>query len=377
MLTTAHNTMPDRLIKNELESAKRTIRFFEAILRSTNNGVIVTDATKNIIVANDMFCAFFGNTLRNVIETNLFVWLEQLDGKAGEQWAALAENVCRNGFSQDVCFQKTTQDGVRYFSVNASLVENPDTKEQGIIVSIWRDITLQIQMENEIISSERLAVLGKVSGSIAHEIKNPLGVIDSSAYYLGLKLKGADEKIKTHIDRIKSQVKKAAGIIQNLVDVAKMKEPYTETAGIPAIIENVLTTLNLPQTIAVRKKIEDTLVAKADKGQLEMVFRNIIVNAVQAMGECGILSISGQEKHLEKNRFIEIRIQDTGPGIMPEDRERIFEPLFSTKTTGIGFGLTICKMIIERHGGTITVESEKGKGAAFILQLPVTHEETA
>ncbi|MBW7942009.1 MAG: ATP-binding protein, partial [Candidatus Kuenenia stuttgartiensis] len=91
----------------------------------------------------------------------------------------------------------------------------------------------------------------------------------------------------------------------------------------------------------------------------------------------GILSISCLEKPLEKNRFIEIRIQDTGPGIMPEDRERIFEPLFSTKTTGIGFGLTICKMIIERHGGTITVESEKGKGAAFILQLPVTYEETA
>ena len=377
MLTTAHNTIPDRLIKNELEAAKRTIRFFEAILRSTHNGIIVTDATKNIIVANDVFCSFFGNPLRNVIETNLFVWLEQLDGNAAEQWAALAENVCRNGFSREVCFQKTTRDGVRYFSVNASLVEHLDTKEQGIIVSIWRDITLQIQMENEIISSERLAVLGKVSGSIAHEIKNPLGVIDSSAYYLGLKLKDADEKIKTHIDRIKSHVKKAAGIIQNLVDVAKMKEPYTETTGIPAIIENVLTTLNLPQTITVRKKMEDTLVVPADKGQLEMVFRNIIVNAVQAMGECGILSISGQEKHAEKNRFIEIRIQDTGPGIMPEDRERIFEPLFSTKTTGIGFGLTICKMIIERHGGTITVDSEKGKGAAFILQLPVTHEETA
>ena len=376
-MTTAHNTMPDRLIKNELEAAKRTIRFFEAILRSTNNGVIVTDATKNIIVANDVFCSFFGATLRNVIETNLFVWLEQLDGNAAEQWAKLAENVCRDGFSKEVCFQKTTRDVVRYFSVNASLVEHLDTKEQGIIVSIWRDITLQIQMENEIISSERLAVLGKVSGSIAHEIKNPLVVIDSSAYYLGLKLKDADEKIKTHIDRIKSHVKKAAGIIQNLVDVAKMKEPYTETADIAAIVENVLTTLNLPQTIAVRKKMDDTLVVPADKGQLEMVFRNIIVNAVQAMGECGTLSISGQEKPLEENRFIEICIQDTGPGILPEDRERIFEPLFSTKTTGIGFGLTICKMIIERHGGTITVESEKGKGAAFILQLPVTREETA
>lgn len=366
------HSMHNRIIKGELESAKRTIRFFEGILRSTNNGILVTDATKNIIVANEVFCAFFDEKWRNVIETNLFVWLEQLDDNAPEQWAALVDNVYHNGFCQEVNFQRTTPGGIKYFSVNASLVENPDTQEQGIIVSIWRNITRQKQLENEILSSERLAVLGKVSGSIAHEIKNPLGVIDSSAYYLELKLKDADDKIKTHIARIKAQVKKASGIIQNLVDVVKMKEPYKEAINLRDVIETLLTAMNLPQTITVIKNISDTII-KADKEQLEMVFNNIIVNAIQAMDNIGILSISAQEaeKDISGNKYIEIRFHDTGPGIAPKNRERIFEPLFSTKITGIGFGLTICKMIIERHDGTIIVESEKGKGAAFIIQLPI------
>lgn len=368
--------MHDHLIKNQLQATKRTIRFFEEVLRSTNNGIIVTDVMKNIIVANDAFCAFFDCKWRDVIETNLFVWLEQLDGNAPEKWTELEENMNHSGFWQEAYFQRTTHFGVKYFSVNASLVENIDTKEQGIIVSIWRDITRQRQMENELISSEKLAVLGKISGSIAHEIKNPLGVIDSSAYYLELKLKDADDKIKEHLYRIKAQVKKASGIIQNLLDVAKMKEPYKETINIKTIIENILVTLNLPRAIKIIKKTADDLTLMADKEQLEMVFRNIIVNAVQAMDGNGVLSISAQvkEKDLQENNFIEIRIHDTGPGVASENLEKIFDPLFSTKAHGIGFGLTICKMITERHGGTITVESEKGKGATFIIQLPIILE---
>ncbi|MCF6147631.1 MAG: PAS domain S-box protein [Candidatus Kuenenia sp.] len=362
--------MLDYFIKNQLKATKRTIRFFEEILRSTNNGIIVTDVMKNIIVANDAFCAFFDCKWRDVIETNLFVWLEQLDDNAPEQWTALEENVYRSGFWQEAEFQRTTTDGVKYFSVNASLVENLDTKEHGIIVSIWRNITRQRQMENEIIASERLAVLGKISGSIAHEIKNPLGVIDSSAYYLDLKLKDADYKIKEHLNRIKAQVRKASGIIQNLLDVAKMKEPYKEAININTIITNILLTMNLPPTMKIIKKMTDTVI-KADREQLEMVFNNIIVNAFQAMDGRGILSIYAQEKDISGNKCIEIQFHDTGPGITPENQERIFTPLYSTKTTGIGFGLTICKMIIERHGGTITVASEKGKGATFIIQLPI------
>ncbi len=108
------------------------------------------------------------------METNLFVWLQLLDDGAVNTWTKLMESVYRDGHCYDVDFSLTSTEGVKYLSVNASLVEQESTEDQGIIISNWRDITKQKEMEDQIATSERFAVMGKLSGSIAHEIRNPL-----------------------------------------------------------------------------------------------------------------------------------------------------------------------------------------------------------
>jgi len=187
-----------------------------------------------------------------------------------------------------------------------------------------------------------------------------------------LKVKDTNEKTAVHLGRISDQVKKASGIIQNLLDVVKMKEPYREAIDIGALLEDVLERAAIPSAIKIVKNItQESCIVEADKEQLEMVFSNIITNAIQAMEGKGTLTVSLHTimKGKYGKKYAEIRFHDTGVGIKPEDKERIFEPLFSTKEEGIGFGLTICKMIVNKNGGTISVESVEGEGATCIVTL--------
>jgi PAS domain S-box-containing protein len=222
--------------------------------------------------------------------------------------------------------------------------------------------------QEDLVRSERLATLGQFSGSISHELRNPLGVIDSSIYYLKTKLRDADAKVQEHLDRIKSSVGSATAIIQSLLDLTRMKEPQLARLDLIAVVSDVITTSEVPATVKVIQDFADQQIwVNADGEQLRMAFKNIVSNALDAMDDKGVLTVrigttaGGQA---------EVSFADTGPGIAPENLDKVFQPLFSTKAKGIGFGLSITKMIVDRQGGTIEARSEAGKGATLIIQLP-------
>jgi signal transduction histidine kinase len=227
----------------------------------------------------------------------------------------------------------------------------------------------------QLIIKERLATLGRLSGSIAHEIKNPLSVIDSSVYYLqNLKLKDADEDTQLHLDRIKGEVSDSISIIQSLLDLTKMKEPEKNNIDIANVIKNDVDTIEIPRSIKKIINVPDgKFFVDVDNTQLFMVFKNIVTNAVQAMEKKGTLWVNLKKI---KNDWIEVTFRDSGAGIAPENMKNIFQPLFSTKAKGIGFGLSICRMIIEKFGGTIEVQSKVGEGASFIIRLPCVNNIT-
>ncbi|MCP4270179.1 MAG: PAS domain S-box protein [Candidatus Brocadiaceae bacterium] len=353
---------------SELESTKRTVKFFEELLRSTPNGIVVTDASQNIVLVNERFSSIFQLHWRDVIETNLYVWLQQLDKDAVGLWAELVEITYRDGHYYDVCFNKTSNEGVKHLSVNASLVEQESTLEQGIIISIWRDVTEQIHMEEEIAASERLTVLGKVSGSIAHEIRNPLATIDISALNLKRKLKDADENTKSQIDRILRQVKETTDTIQSLQDLTKLGIPNKRRRDISDIIENGIGISELPQTVQlIKAMVKNELFVNIDEKQISILLRNILSNAVHALDNQGTIWITAYN---DGEGNVNVSIKDSGPGIAPENIKKIFQSFFGTKSKGFGYGLNICKMIMEKHGGTLGVWSEEGKGANFILSFP-------
>lgn len=353
---------------SDLESTKRTVRFFEGLLRSTPNGIVVTDASQNIVLVNGRFSSIFNQHWRDVIETNMVVWLQQLDKGSVDSWIKLVERVSREGYCNDVNFNMTSPDEVKYLSVNASLVEQNSTEDQGIVISNWRDITKQIQMEEQLIASERLTVMGKLSGSIAHEIRNPLATIDISALNLKRRLVDADEKTMSQIDRIIRQVKETTDTIQSLQDLSKLESPNKKRQNIVDVIEDGISIAEIPPNVQLVQTFnKDGLFVDIDKKQIAIVLRNILSNAVHAMDDEGTIWITVCK---DVDGWIEISIKDAGHGVPPDDLKRIFYSFYGTKMKGFGYGLTICKMIMDKHGGTIAAESEVDEGATFIVRLP-------
>ncbi|MCP5006823.1 MAG: PAS domain S-box protein [Planctomycetes bacterium] len=353
---------------SDLYSTKRTVKFFEGLLRSTPNGIVVTDPSQNIMVANEKFGSLFQQHWRAVIETNLFVWLQQLEDDAVDLWAKLIEMVYRDRYCYDIQFSRTTNEGTRYMSVNASLVEQVSQEDQGIIISVWVDITKQRQMEEQIIATERLALLGRLSSSIAHEIRNPLATIDISAQNLKRKYKDADEKTRSQIDRILKQVKETTETIQSLQDLATLVAPDKKRHDISGVIEDGISTSEIPASVRIVKTdTKGELFIDMDWKQISMVLRNILSNAVQAMKNSGTIWVT---VYKTGDDSINISIKDSGPGIAAENLKKIFQPFFGTRTQGFGYGLTMCTEVMGKHGGTLDVQSKEGEGTTFILSFP-------
>jgi PAS domain S-box-containing protein len=227
-----------------------------------------------------------------------------------------------------------------------------------------QEIAEREQMQEKLLISERLATLGLFSGSISHELKNPLSTIDSSVYYLKTKSKDADEKVRTHLDRIKSSVGSSLAIIDSLRNLTQIKEPRLQRINLKSVTSDAIVNAEVPETVNVIRDITEVLV-NGDPEQLRMAFKNIVKNAIQAMDGKGTLEVTVGKMDDQ----VELSFTDTGPGIAPENLGKIFQPLFSTKAKGLGFGLSITKMIIDKHGGTIQAKSEPGKGATILIRL--------
>lgn len=223
--------------------------------------------------------------------------------------------------------------------------------------------------EKELLRIERYAVLGKLSSGIAHEIRNPLGVIDSSAYFLMMKLKDSDVKTCLHLNRIINQVKNATEIIQSLQDLVKMKEPHKIKTDIAKIIEAGISSSIIPHGVEVIIDVpSNEIFVDVDVKLILIVLKNILTNAVQAMENQGNVWITSKKSD---DNWCEVSIKDSGPGIKEEDLNNIFTPFVGTKAKGFGFGLAICEMILEKHKGNIKAYSGDGDGANFILRLPL------
>jgi signal transduction histidine kinase len=223
------------------------------------------------------------------------------------------------------------------------------------------------QAQEELLQTERLAVIGQLAGSIAHQLRNPLGVIKNSAFYLRSKLKGQEEKINEHLGLIEEEIRRADRRISDLLALAYRGTPRLRRLELQPLIERVLARLELPQEIELAIELDvGPLWVEADPQQMEQVCYNIIDNAIQAMETGGRLLIRGYEEGEE----VVLEFLDSSPGLPPDEAARVFEPLFTTKAQGTGLGLTICKQIIEAHDGRIDFESEKGRGSRVIIRLP-------
>lgn len=216
--------------------------------------------------------------------------------------------------------------------------------------------------------NDRLAAIGQMGGGVAHELRNPLNVIKTSVYFLLNARNANPEKIREHLERIERQVGLADKVITALNEFARLPAPNVVAIPPPRLLKDVLDTLHVPENVTVASQNPDGLSPLAgDAGQLLVVFSNLIRNALEAMPEGGTLTLSASEAE----GMITLEVADTGHGIGPDNLSKVFEPLFSTKTRGIGLGLAIVRTIVKNHRGSISVASQLGKGTQFVVKLPV------
>ena len=241
-----------------------------------------------------------------------------------------------------------------------------------------RDEQLKEYARQQIMKSERLATLGQLAAGVAHEINNPLGAV---LMYTHLALEDLEERdaLRTNLERAVTEASRCKNIVKGLLDFARQTEPKVEESDVNVTLERTLAVVEnqaLFQNVKITKVVCRSLPKVVmDVGQIQQVFTNIVLNAAEAMEGKGELTVT--TRMAADNEYVEIEFTDTGCGIQPESREKIFDPFYTTKEIGhgTGLGLSISHGIIARHNGTIEVKSEPGKGTSFLIRLPLKQKD--
>ncbi len=239
-----------------------------------------------------------------------------------------------------------------------------------------REEQLKIATSRQIGQSAKLASIGRLAAGIAHEINNPLTGVLTFAHLLRQK-ENIDEQSKEDINVIIRETTRVREIVQGLLNFARESTPQKQPLDMNQVLTETMKLVRsqkeFSKIVVVENLAPDLPLVHGDKNQLQQVFLNLSLNAVEAMEQGGTLSITTAAE----NGNVQIIFQDTGCGIKKQHLEEIFEPFFTTKpaTMGTGLGLSVSYGIIRRHGGFINVESEEGEGTTFTITLPVTDPE--
>jgi len=232
------------------------------------------------------------------------------------------------------------------------------------------------QAQEEARRSERLAALGQMSAGLAHEIRNPLGVIKGSAEMLHQKLGQSNPLASELAGYISSEVNRLSALVARFLDFARPLALACTPADVPEVVDRALaavTALHPQAKVTIERSYAAALPqVPMDESLCEQVFQNLALNAFEAMQlEGGTLHVEIAPAQRGAGRGVEIMFRDTGPGIPPDLCQQIFNPFFTTKKSGVGLGLSVVSKIVDEHHGSLRVESQPGHGACFHVFLPI------
>lgn len=265
------------------------------------------------------------------------------------------EVIGTTGIARDITERKLAEEALR--------VSNDELERR------VRDRTMALaEAQENLVRKERLAVLGQLAGGVAHQIRNPLAAIMNATYVLKRHLSPEQHpNVEDAIRIIHDEVRHANVIITGLLDYARVRTPDRHPTSIVDLIERVLAADWIPPSVTVERRLaRDVPSVDLDADQLHGALFNVIRNAVEAMPEGGTLTV---DLHLDGDVIV-IAVSDTGPGISPQVRAHLFEPLHSTKPMGIGLGLVTARTFVEAHGGRIASVAVPA-GAKFEIRLPI------
>jgi signal transduction histidine kinase len=253
----------------------------------------------------------------------------------------------------------------------------PEAAAERMITALHQilDIELAIMLETyreDLLAknrtAERLATIGQFAAGIGHELRNPLGVVESSAFLLARRLQQlqiADPGLTKHVEKITAEVQRSNKTITDLLELARNRPLSRRPIGADAFLSQAIAAAHLPAGVDVEVAGAAGVGLDADFDQLQRVLVNLLINAGQAMNGKGRVWIDARRDGAR----VVLRVRDEGPGVPPDLRARIFEALFTTKAKGTGLGLALCRRIVGAHGGTMTLEPSEA-GAIFQIVIP-------
>ena len=231
-----------------------------------------------------------------------------------------------------------------------------------------------LEMQEQVVRTEKFAAIGELSAGVAHDLRNPLGAIRNGVYFLNKKLKTSDflqnePKVAEFLNVIDERVSHCDKIITDLITFSRIAPPCYSSTNLNSAIDSAITSVGgTPENVSVVKQYEnEESRVRADREQIQRVFSNLAQNAFEAMPDGGALTIAIQSV----DSTIQVSFRDEGEGIPDTDVGRVFDPLFTTKIQGTGLGLAVCQQIVVKHGGTLEVSSSHGNGATFTVVLPL------
>ena len=372
--------------KRTLDALAESEAQFRAVFNAVGEGILVADVnTRRFRMVNNSICHMLGYSCAELFKLSVDdIHPEEDLPNVNHQF----ERQVKGEITLATLPVKRKDGSVFYADINASPVA---LGGQDYLIGVFRDITermlaeeqirklndeLQekvqqlLEAQDELVRKEKLSTLGQVAGSVGHELRNPLGVMNNAVYFLQTVLSDADDTIREYLRIIKDEIGNADRIVGDLLDSVRTKPPQRQRVMVESLIEPVLHTITVPDGIRVITNLPATLPPlQVDPAQVQQVFRNLISNGIDAMPNGGNLEITALEDAAHKG--LEVKIGDSGIGIAPEHIAKLFQPLFTTKAGGIGLGLVVVKNLTENNGGGVAVESEPGKGTLFTVTLPL------
>lgn len=366
----------ETLVKR-IKSLEQVYQFHKGIIQSISSGLITIDF-KGIIT-------FINTAALKLLE---YDYKEMVGQSVREVFAddKEAESVLNELLSKKRMFESRETNLISRtkklipIGFTTTLLSSSDPDYDGVIIS-FRDLTnlqhYRVQMER----IDRLATLGEVSAGIAHEIRNPLAGIKTSAQVLEESFSPGDFRSQL-VSRIVKEIDRSNDLLKKFFNFAKPGKPKQEFVSLDALIEGVYLLLSSKmrkKDIQFQKNFNsDVPDVYVDENQMEQILINLFLNALDAMNKGDMMTVDlrieeNQDNNLngDATRAVILQIRDTGSGISDENLEKIFNPFFTTKTDGVGLGLSISSRLVEENGGKISVESEWGEGTSFSIILPV------
>lgn len=359
-------------LEGEVESRTKQLAESESkyrvLVEEINDGYFVNQKGY-IVFANPAYCELHGYTY------------EEMIGKPYEDLIApsslpivrkLYEDRMRGVETKDLYIYFRRHKNGRIFPTE-NKVKRILYQGEYAVAGICRDITERVEAEKRIRESERLAHIGKLTTSLAHEIRNPLSSVKMNSQII-LKNKQFDGNDKRRMEIIVHEISRLEKILDEMLDFARPVKLNLEPVPIQAVLESCLEIMEekiREQSIAVKKRYATDLPPIAlDREKIEQALFNVLLNAIEALPNGGRIEATIKQAK-ENGGAIEVEISDNGPGIPLEDLPFIFDPFFSNKKKGTGLGLSNVKKIIEAHGGSIAVSLRKPHGTHVLLTVPM------